>query len=89
MNIHIDLDKLPIIKQESIDKIIYKVFYLTFKNKNNGKKYKTPIYKIRIKNNCISDINMIFKKKRNITINYINRKYYIINYYWYNYYIYI
>ncbi|EDQ31383.1 hypothetical protein EBI_23260 [Enterocytozoon bieneusi H348] len=63
MNIHIDLDKLPIIKQESIDKIIYKVFYLTFKNKNNGKKYKTPIYKIRIKNNCISDINMIFKKK--------------------------
>ena len=63
MNIHIDLDKLPIIKQESIDKIIYKVFYLTFKNKNNGKKYKTPIYKIRIKNNCISDINMIIKKK--------------------------
>lgn len=64
--IHLNINDVPFLveQKDPFKKNIISMFYLTFENKNNGKKYKTPIYRMKVKNYHVMDINEEFREEK-------------------------
>ena len=64
--IHLSVNDVPFLveQKDPSKKNITNLFYLTFENKDNGKKYKTPIYKMEVKNYHVVDLNEEFREEK-------------------------
>ena len=64
--IHLSVNDVPFLveQKDPSKKNITSLFYLTFENKDNGKKYKTPIYKMEVKNYHVVDLSEEFREEK-------------------------